>query len=112
MPFNNPIPGKDPQPRDKGGIGTLIQAEKLTQIAVLLPSAVFLGWLIGGILDSKLHQHWISLAGIVFGGISGLVYVVRLVMANDGSKPAGGQGGAAARNSSDTTRSGNPDARP
>jgi hypothetical protein len=27
-----------------------------------------------------LHQSWISLAGIVFGGVSGLVYVVRLAL--------------------------------
>ena len=86
MPFNRPIPDNKPQPRNNGGIQTLIQAEKLTQIAVLLPSAAFIGWLIGAWLDSKLHQTWIGLAGIVFGGISGLVYVVRLVISTgDGS---------------------------
>jgi len=85
MPFNRPIPDNKPQPRNNGGIQTLIQAEKLTQIAVLLPSAAFIGWLIGAWLDSKLHQSWIGLAGIVFGGISGLVYVVRLVISTDTS---------------------------
>jgi ATP synthase protein I len=111
MAFNRPIPDTNPgnerKPRDRGGLGTLIQAEKLTQIAVLLPSAVFLGWLAGGLLDSKLHQTWISLAGIVFGGISGLVYVVRLVIANDGTKP-----GSSARNVPDDPRSGPTDGRP
>lgn len=81
MPFNRPIPDSKPQSKNSGGIQTLIQAEKLTQIAVLLPSAAFIGWLAGAWLDSKLHQSWIGLAGIVFGGISGLVYVIRLVMA-------------------------------
>jgi F0F1-type ATP synthase assembly protein I len=81
MPYNRPIPDQKPARGNSGGMQTLIQAEKLTQIAVLLPSAAFIGWLAGAWLDSKLHQSWIGLAGIVFGGISGLVYVVRLVMA-------------------------------
>jgi ATP synthase protein I len=85
MPFNRPIPDPKPEPRNHGGIQTLIQAEKLTQIAVLLPSAAFIGWLAGAWLDSKLHQSWISVAGIVLGGISGLVYVVRLVISTGGS---------------------------
>jgi hypothetical protein len=94
MPFNRPIPDSKPQSKNSGGIQTLVQAEKLMQIAILLPSAAFIGWLAGAWLDSKLHQSWIGLAGIVFGGISGLVYVVRLVMATgDGSaKSAGGTG--------------------
>jgi ATP synthase protein I len=109
MPFNRPIADRKSKPgesggvsaggpiKDTGGVQTLIQAEKLFQIAILLPSAAFIGWLGGSWLDSKLHQSWIALAGIVFGGISGLVYVIRLVMAsgdgasgNDDSK--GGKG--------------------
>ena len=96
MPYNNPIPDdrrpKDQPRRDSGGLATLVQAEKLMQIAILLPSAVFIGWLAGTWLDTKLHQEWISLAGMVFGGISGLVYVVRLVMttsAEDDQKRGG-----------------------
>lgn len=99
MPFNRPIPDRKPEPGKSesggsGGIQTLIQAEKLTQIAVLLPSAALVGWLAGAWLDGKLHQTWIGLAGIVFGGISGLVYVVRLVIASgDGSgKGSAGKG--------------------
>jgi ATP synthase protein I len=97
MPYNNPIPDnrrpKDLPRRDSGGLATLVQAEKLIQIAILLPCAAFIGWLAGTWLDRKLHQEWISLAGMVFGGISGLVYVVRLVLttgADDDKKPGGG----------------------
>ncbi len=85
-PFNPPVPDNTPRKRDNGGLGTLIQAEKMVQIAILLPSAAFIGWLAGAWLDSKLHQSWIGLAGMVFGGISGLVYVVRLVMASGGDE--------------------------
>jgi ATP synthase protein I len=91
MPFNRPIPDSKPPSKTTSGIETLIQAEKLMQIAILLPSAAFVGWLAGAWLDGKLHQSWISLAGIVFGGISGLVYVVRLVLAT-GPKSGNGSG--------------------
>ena len=83
MPFNRPIPDRKPPSKTGSGIETLIQAEKLMQIAILLPSSAFVGWLAGAWLDGKLHQTWISLAGIVFGGISGLVYVVRLVLSTE-----------------------------
>jgi len=98
MPFNRPIPDREPPSKTGSGIETLIQAEKLMQIAILLPSAAFIGWLAGAWLDSKLHQGWIGLAGIVFGGISGLVYVVRLVMTSGGS---GGDGKNGSKGSSE-----------
>jgi len=97
MPYNNPIPdNRRPaeQPRrDSGGLATLVEAEKLMQIAILLPSAAFIGWLAGTWLDKHTHQEWIGIAGMVFGGISGLVYVVRLVLragAGDQKKPGSG----------------------
>jgi hypothetical protein len=52
----------------------------MMQIAILLPSAAFIGWLIGAWADSRLHQSWIAVAGILFGGVSGLVYVIRLAL--------------------------------
>ncbi|HKF49208.1 MAG TPA: AtpZ/AtpI family protein [Terracidiphilus sp.] len=95
MPFNNPIPEHRQPKRDSGGLATLVQAEKLMQIAILLPSAAFVGWLLGAWVDRALHQSWIGIAGLIFGGISGLVYVVRLVMAtstDDGEgKGSGGE---------------------
>ncbi len=84
MPYTRPIPDREPRgsPRRPSGLfGAWVQAEKLMQIALVLPSAAFIGWLAGGWLDSRLHQSWIGLAGIVFGGVSGLVYVVRLALA-------------------------------
>ncbi len=80
MPFNNPIPDSKPRSKVATGVDALVHAEKLMQIAILLPSSAFIGWLAGIWLDSLLHTKWIGIAGIVFGGISGLVYVIRLVM--------------------------------
>ena len=89
MPFNRPIPDPAPRRKQSAGLDTLVQAEKLMQIAILLPSAAFVGWLFGAWADKAFHQSWIGLAGMVFGGISGIVYVVRLVMS---TTPGNGKG--------------------
>jgi uncharacterized membrane protein YfcA len=82
MPFNRPIPEDQPRGKISRGLEGLVEAEKLMQIALLLPSSAFIGWLAGAWLDSRLHQAWIAIAGCVFGGVSGLVYVVRLALAS------------------------------
>jgi uncharacterized membrane protein YfcA len=89
MPFNRPIPESKLPAKSAGGLRAYVEAEKLFQIAVLLPSSAFIGWLAGAWLDKRLHQEWIALAGIVFGGVSGLVYVVRLAMASAGDSAKG-----------------------
>lgn len=94
MPYHNPIP-EDRRPRrdkDSGGLATLVQAEKMMQIAILLPSAAFIGWLLGAWADRLFHQQWIGIAGIVFGGISGLVYVIRLVVTGGNGDGKAGKG--------------------
>jgi len=103
MPYHRPIP--EPQTRGKrsGALDAWVQAEKLMQIALLLPSAAFIGWLAGVWLDHWLHQHWLNVAGIVFGGVSGLVYVVRLALAAEnkpesGAKDRGETGAGTAHN--------------
>jgi len=89
MPFIRPNPKAKQRPRPTRALASLVEAEKMIQIAFLLPSATFIGWLGGAWLDSLLHQTWIALLGILFGGVSGLVYVVR--MANSaGKKTAAG----------------------
>ena len=98
MPFDRPIPNSRPEPKWSSGIATLVEAEKLMQIAILLPSAAFIGWLIGAWADNHFHQHWIGLAGMVFGGISGLVHVIRLVVASGGDSHPGTKTGAGTGN--------------
>jgi ATP synthase protein I len=112
MPYNRPIP--DPSPdskpgskqggKDSGLFSAWIEAEKLMQIALVLPCAAFIGWLIGAWLDHHLHQSWIAVVGIVFGGVSGLVYSIRVALAankdpkmqdydsSDSGKGSGGSG--------------------
>jgi F0F1-type ATP synthase assembly protein I len=85
-------PKDDDKPSSKmaGGINSLVQAERLLQVAFVLPSAMVIGWLGGAWADSKLHQSWITIVGVIFGCVSGLFYVIRMAMAAE--KSAGGSG--------------------
>ena len=108
MPYNRPIPDAKPDSKqsgkDAGLFSAWIQAEKLMQIALVLPCAAFIGWLIGAWLDHRLHESWIAVAGIVFGGASGMVYSIRVALAankdpkmqDDTSDPGKGSGGSGA----------------
>lgn len=93
MPFIRPNPDSKPPAKPVSALASLVEAEKMMQIAILLPSAAFVGWLLGLWADKLLHQSWISLVGIIFGGVSGLVYVVRLVITQGAkSSPEAGKG--------------------
>jgi F0F1-type ATP synthase assembly protein I len=80
MPFNRPIPQSTLRPKASKGIEAWVEAEKLMQFAMLLPCAAFIGWLAGAWLDHRFHQHWMAIAGVVFGALSGLFYVIRMAL--------------------------------
>jgi F0F1-type ATP synthase assembly protein I len=78
--FNNPKPRASSTGKpDRGGMDTLIRAEKMTQIAFILPAAVLVGWLVGAGLDKWLHTSWIYIVGILLGVAAGFVQIFRLV---------------------------------
>jgi ATP synthase protein I len=80
MAFNRFNPPSKPHGGLSGGISGLIEAEKLMQIALVLPAAVIIGWLGGWWLGNTLHQKWIEIAGVIFGCVSGLVYVIQMAV--------------------------------
>jgi hypothetical protein len=102
MPYHRPIPERHTRNKLPGAMQSLVQAEKLLQVAFVLPSATVIGWLAGAWADERWHQSWIAIAGIIFGSISGLVYVIRL--ARDAEKSAGPAG------KDDSTGNGKPQA--
>lgn len=81
MPYNSPIPDPKQNGKSPGLFSAWIEAEKLMQIALVLPCAAFIGWLIGAWLDRHFHQSWIAIVGIVLGGVSGLIYAIRVALA-------------------------------
>ncbi len=92
MPFNRFNPGSKPRTGLSGGIGGLVEAEKLMQIAFVLPASVVIGWVAGWWLGNALHQKWIEIAGVVFGCVSGLVYVIQMAVMAEKSASMGNEG--------------------
>ncbi|WP_263354496.1 AtpZ/AtpI family protein [Acidicapsa acidisoli] len=81
MPFHRPIP-EDKLPARSGdsrapGMRSLVQAEKVMQIAFVLPCAMLLGWGLGWCVDHFLHVGWATFVGLVLGLIAGMVSVIR-----------------------------------
>ena len=66
--------------RGRDGLNTFVQAERLLQIAFVLPAAVLIGWVAGVLLDKWLHTHWIYIVGLLFGAAAGLFEAVRQAM--------------------------------
>ena len=83
MPFNRPVPDSDPRSKRSSGIDAIVKAETGIQIALILPSSVVVCWLLGAWADKHFHQSWISIAGVVFGAVSGLVYIIQYVVRAD-----------------------------
>jgi F0F1-type ATP synthase assembly protein I len=93
MPFHRPIPGQKETSIAKSGLSAYVQAEKLAQIALVLPCAVVVGWLAGAWADKHFHQSWLVLVGIVLGSIAGLTSAVQMALsAGAGAKKEGKQG--------------------
>lgn len=69
------------QYRQSGAMKSLVQVESLIQLALMLPIATVVGWLIGAGLDKWLHQHWIYIPGLILGAAAGFVQIFRVVLA-------------------------------
>jgi ethanolamine transporter EutH len=80
MPYHAPIPGRKDSGYS-GGLKLFAEAEKLMHIAFVMPSAVFIGWLIGAWVGSKLHMGWLQIVGILLGCVSSLFYVIQMAIA-------------------------------
>jgi F0F1-type ATP synthase assembly protein I len=57
---------------------------RYSQLALVLPAATLVGWLIGVGLDKWLHTSWLYLAGLILGIVAGFVELIRTVMSDSG----------------------------
>ena len=85
MPQPDREPDSDP-PGEAEQRSLWIQIARYSQLALVLPAATFVGWLIGVGLDRWLHTKWLYLAGLIVGIVAGFVELIRTVMSS-ASKP-------------------------
>ena len=60
-----------------------VQIARYSQLALILPAATLVGWLIGVGLDHWLHTTWLYLLGLIAGIAAGFVELVRTVMSSE-----------------------------
>jgi hypothetical protein len=58
-----------------GGLGDLVKAESMIQLAIALPAGCLIGWLLGHWADGHFHQSWIGITGIILGAIGGFIQI-------------------------------------
>jgi ATP synthase protein I len=77
------MPSSDPKP-DSDNSGKKenfwVQAARYSQLAMIFPAAVVVGWFLGSMLDRWLHTTWLYLAGILLGVAAGFVELIRVAM--------------------------------
>ncbi len=57
-----------------------VQAARYSQLALIFPAALVVGWLAGTALDRWLHTTWLYLAGILLGIAAGFIELIRSVL--------------------------------
>jgi F0F1-type ATP synthase assembly protein I len=71
----------EPEPEQKDPPANFwVQVARYSELAMIFPAAVVVGWLAGAALDRWLHMTWLYLVGLVLGGIAGFAELIRLAM--------------------------------
>ncbi len=60
-----------------GGLGDLVKAESMIQVALVLPIACGIGWLVGSQLDKHFGTSWMMIVGILLGAAAGFIQMFR-----------------------------------
>jgi F0F1-type ATP synthase assembly protein I len=67
-------------------IQSYAKVEAMVQIALSIPSGIFVGWLCGGWLDRHYRTDWMTITGIFVGaagGIAQLIAIAKRYMKDD-----------------------------
>jgi F0F1-type ATP synthase assembly protein I len=76
-PDSRPDENQDSDQESTSKRSALLQAAKYSHVALALPAATFVGWLLGTMMDRWLHTGWIYILGLVLGIVAGFVELAR-----------------------------------
>jgi F0F1-type ATP synthase assembly protein I len=57
-----------------------VQVGRYSQLALMLPAGIVVGWLIGSALDRWLDTSWISIVGLFLGIAAGMTELIRTAL--------------------------------
>lgn len=58
-----------------GGLGDLVKAESMIQLAIALPLGCVLGWFLGSLADRHFGTSWMMIVGILLGAVGGFIQI-------------------------------------
>ncbi len=76
----------EPQPRNRNDMPVMAQVAHYLGLATILPSCVFVGWLMGYGLDRWLGTSFFKIVFLVLGTVSGFIQLIRDLMRDTGQK--------------------------
>ncbi|MFY9909860.1 MAG: AtpZ/AtpI family protein [Candidatus Sulfotelmatobacter sp.] len=57
-----------------------VQVARYSEVAMIFPAAVVVGWFVGAALDRWLHITWLYLVGILLGAVAGFAELIRVAI--------------------------------
>jgi F0F1-type ATP synthase assembly protein I len=75
---------QDDEQRDERNPWVLVA--RYSELGFIIPAAVFLGFILGKLLDYWLHTKWIYIAGVILGAVLGFVEMIRMATSSFKSK--------------------------
>jgi F0F1-type ATP synthase assembly protein I len=67
----------DEQRENRGSSNPWVAVGRYSEIGFIIPAAVFLGFVLGKLLDHWLHTTWLYIAGVIFGAVVGFAQMIR-----------------------------------
>ena len=58
----------------------MYKRQEYSTLALVLPVATFVGWLLGHLLDKGLGTDYLNIVGLLLGSVAGFVQLIRQVM--------------------------------
>lgn len=76
---SSPEPKPDEANRDRKE-NFWVQVARYSEVAMVFPAAVVVGWFAGAALDRWLHTSWLYLVGILLGVVAGFAELIRVAI--------------------------------
>jgi ATP synthase protein I len=71
-----------PEDNQSGNRNPWVVVGRYSELGFIIPAAVFLGFLIGKLLDYWLHTTWIYIVGVIIGAVLGFIEMIRMATAS------------------------------
>ena len=77
------MPSRDKRDKDD----PWVMVARYSEIGFIIPAAVFLGYVLGRLVDHFAHTTWVYIVGLIFGAVVGFVQMIRMATSATRDEP-------------------------